>query len=83
MVYKTIGSISKKMDFTLISQLKILVKKAMQILLYGSDMELETYDSNLGIRSLSKDRFQGIVNFINSQLEKICLLQFRNGQIIL
>jgi len=31
-------------------------------------MELETYDSNLGIRSLSKDRFQGIVNFINSQL---------------
>ncbi|MFA6824186.1 MAG: excinuclease ABC subunit UvrA, partial [Bacteroidales bacterium] len=33
-----------------------------------SDMELETYDSNLGIRSLSKDRFQGIVNFINSQL---------------
>ena len=65
---KQLEALAKKMDFTLNTPIKDIGEEAMQILLYGSDMELETYDSNLGIRSLSKDRFQGIVNFINSQL---------------
>lgn len=65
---KQLEALAKKMDFTLDTPIKDIGEEAMQILLYGSDMELETYDSNLGIRSLSKDRFQGIVNFINSQL---------------
>lgn len=65
---KQLEALAKKMDFTLDTPIKDIGQEAMQILLYGSDMELETYDSNLGIRSLSKDRFQGIVNFINSQL---------------
>ena len=65
---KQLEALAKKMDFTLDTPIKDIGEDAMQILLYGSDMELETYDSNLGIRSLSKDRFQGIVNFINSQL---------------
>ncbi|MBP1644564.1 MAG: excinuclease subunit [Bacteroidetes bacterium] len=64
---KQLEALAKKMDFTLDTPIKDISEEAMQILLYGSDMELETYDSNLGIRSLSKDRFQGVVNFINSQ----------------
>ncbi len=64
---KQLEALAKKMDFTLDTPIKDISDEAMQILLYGSDMELETYDSNLGIRSLSKDRFQGVVNFINSQ----------------
>lgn len=65
---KQLEALGRKMDFTLNTPIKDISQEAMQILLYGSDMELETYDSNLGIRSLSKDNFQGIVNFINSQL---------------
>ncbi len=65
---KQLEALGRKMDFTLNTPIKDISEQAMQILLYGSDMELETYDSNLGIRSLSKDNFQGIVNYINSQM---------------
>ncbi len=65
---KQLEALGRKMDFTLNTPIKDISEQAMQILLYGSDMELETYDSNLGIRSLSKDNFQGIVNYINTQM---------------
>lgn len=65
---KQLIALGKKMDFTLDTPIKDISQKAMHVLFYGSDMDLETYDSNLGIRSLNKDKFQGIVNFINTQV---------------
>ncbi len=65
---KQLEALGKIMDFTLDMPIKDISQEAIQILLYGSDMELETYDANLGIKSLSKDKFQGIVNFIDSQV---------------
>jgi len=65
---KQLEALGKKMDFNLDTPFQEISEEAIQVILYGSEMELETYDSNLGIRSLSKDKFQGIVNYINSQI---------------
>ena len=65
---KQLEALGKKMDFNLDTPIQEISEEAIQVILYGSEMELETYDSNLGIRSLSKDKFQGIVNYINSQI---------------
>ena len=54
---KQLEALGKKLDFTLDMPIKDISKEAIQVL-YGSDMELETYDANLGIRSLNKDKFK-------------------------
>ena len=64
---KQLEALGRKMDFDLDTPIKDISQEALSVILYGSDMELETYDSNLGIHSLSKDKFEGIVNFITAQ----------------
>ncbi len=64
---KQLEALGRKMDFNLDTPIKDISQEALSVILYGSDMELETYDSNLGIHSLSKDKFEGIVNFITAQ----------------
>lgn len=65
---KQLEALGKKMDFNLDTPIKDISEEALSVILYGSDMELDTYDSNIGIRSLNKDKFDGIVNYISSQI---------------
>ncbi|MBP1629357.1 MAG: uvrA [Bacteroidetes bacterium] len=64
---KQLIALGNKLDFDLDTPIKELSERALSAILYGSELELETYDSNMGIKSLSADKFQGIITFIKSQ----------------
>ncbi|MDR0971477.1 MAG: excinuclease ABC subunit UvrA [Bacteroidales bacterium] len=64
---KQVEALGKKEGFTLDTPLKDFSQNAMKILLYGSDMDIETFDESFGIRT-SSNSFQGVINFITSQM---------------
>jgi len=65
---KQLEALGRQMDFTLNVPIKDISKEAMDVIFYGTDMVLDTYDSDIGILPSRTQKFEGIINFITSQI---------------
>lgn len=64
---KQLIALGNELDFTLDTPLKDFSHEAMDAILYGTDLDLNIYNSSMGIHAIDKEKFQGIVNFLLTQ----------------
>ncbi len=59
--------IAKRYDFSLDTPIKKIPKKAMDVILYGTEEHFEIFSKNLGVTQEYHLKFDGIVHFIENQ----------------
>ncbi len=66
-IFKQLEAIGLKYGFTLDTPLKDISEEALDVILYGTNETFEVKREYLGISSVYKINFEGIINFIESQ----------------
>ena len=66
-IFKQLEAIGLKYGFTLDTPMKEISEEALDVILYGTNESFEVKREYLGINSVYKINFEGIINFIESQ----------------
>ena len=66
-IFKQLEAIGLKYGFTLDTPMKDISEEALDVILYGTNETFEVKREYLGIHSVYKINFEGIINFIESQ----------------
>ncbi|MBR4147146.1 MAG: excinuclease ABC subunit UvrA [Bacteroidales bacterium] len=66
-IFKQLESIGLKYGFTLDTPMKEISDEALDVILYGTNETFEVKREYLGINTVYKINFEGIINFIESQ----------------
>ena len=66
-IFKQLEAIGLKYGFTLDTPMKEISDEALDVILYGTNETFEVKREYLGINSVYKINFEGIINFIESQ----------------
>ena len=66
-IFKQLESIGLKYGFTLDTPMKEISDEALDVILYGTNETFEVKREYLGINSIYKINFEGIINFIENQ----------------
>ena len=66
-IFKQLESIGLKYGFTLDTPMKEISDEALDVILYGTNETFEVKREYIGINSVYKINFEGIINFIESQ----------------
>ena len=66
-IFKQLEAIGLKYGFTLDTPMKEISEEALDVILYGTNETFEVKREYLGINSVYKINFEGIINFIESQ----------------
>jgi excinuclease ABC subunit A len=66
-IFKQLEAIGLKYGFTLDTPMKEISEEALDVILYGTNETFEVKREYIGIHSIYKINFEGIINFIESQ----------------
>ena len=69
-IFNQIEVIGDKYGFDKDTPVGKIPKKALDVILYGTDEEFEVHNKNLGVTRKYSIKFEGIVNFIENQSEE-------------
>ena len=76
-VYKQIKHISEKLNFSLKEPIKKISKKGLDAILYGLNDSLKIENKSIGVNYDYLIKFDGIVNFLENQLENYDSIKIR------